>query len=249
MGVSLRGRRVVNNVSLRSRAGELTAIIGPNGAGKTSLVRALAGLQQIDTGKVTFDGVDLIAIPRRKLARRLAFVPQNTLLPFAFTVREVVATGRNPHLGRFQREGATDRDKIEEALELTDTVSLVNRPITELSGGERQRVMIARSLATDAAAILLDEPTASLDPAHAIGVLEICQSLSAAGRIVILTTQDVAIVMRYADRVVLMKSGSIAGAGSCDDVLTDSALQRVFGVRAVHAHAASGEQTVLFQRR
>jgi iron complex transport system ATP-binding protein len=249
VGVSLRGRRVVNNVSLRCRAGELTAIIGPNGAGKTSLVRTLAGLQPLDTGKVTFDSVDLRSIPHRKLARRLAFVPQNTLFPFAFTVREVVATGRNPHLGRFQREGAADRDKIEEALELTDTVNLINRPITELSGGERQRVLIARSLATDAAAVLLDEPTASLDPAHAIDVLELCRSLSAAGRVVILTTQDVAIVVRHADRVVLMKSGSIAAAGSCDDVLTDAALQLVFGVRAVRAYAESGEQTVLFQRR
>jgi iron complex transport system ATP-binding protein len=240
---------VVNNVSLRCRAGELTAIIGPNGAGKTSLVRALAGLQPLDAGKVTFDGEDLVSIPRRKLARRLAFVPQNSLFPFAFTVREVVAAGRNPHLGRFQHEGVTDRDKIQEALNLTDTIRLINRPITELSGGERQRVMIARSLAPDAAAILLDEPTANLDPAHAIDVLELCRSLSAAGRIVILTTQDVAIVMRYADRVVLMKSGSIACAGSCDDVLTDSALQLVFGVRALRAYTASGEQTVLFQRR
>lgn len=210
--VSLRGRRVVNNVSLRCRAGELTAIIGPNGAGKTSLVRALAGLQPLDTAKATFDGDDLVSIPRRKLARRLAFVPQSTLFPFAFTVREIVATGHNLYLGRFEREGA-DRDKIDEALELTDTTNLINRPITELSGGERQRVLIARSPATDAAAVWLDEPTASLDAAPAIDVLEFCRSLSAAGRVVILTTQDVAIVMRHADWVVLMKSGSIACCG------------------------------------
>lgn len=248
VGVSLRGRRVVNDVSLQCSAGELTVIIGPNGAGKTTLVRVLAGLQRPDTGKVTFDGVDLRSIPRRRLARRLSFVPQDTHFPFAFTVREVVATGRNPHLGRFQREGAEDREGIQQALELTDTEDLTNRPVTELSGGERQRVMIARSLATKAAAVLLDEPTANLDPAHAIDVLELCRLLSAAGRVVILTTQDLAMAIRYADRVILMKAGSVVGAGSCDKVLTETVLRSVFGVRVALAQTADGEQTVLFQR-
>ena len=213
------------------------------------MVRTLAGLQQTYRGTVTLDGIDLRSIPRRTLARSLAFVPQSTLFPFAFTVREVVATGSNPHLGRFQRERNKDREKIQVAMELTDTEHFANRPITELSGGERQRVMIARSLATDAATILLDEPTANLDPAHAIDVLDLCQSLSAAGRFVILTTQDLAMAIRYADRAVLMKSGSVAGVGSCDDVLTESALQSVFGIRAVRAYTADGDQTLLFQRR
>ena len=110
--ICLRGRRLVNDVSLQCIAGQLTAIVGPNGAGKTTLVRTLAGLQQTYRGTVTHDGIDLRSIPRRTLARSLAFVPQSTLFPFAFTVREVVATGRNPHLGRFQRERNQDREKI-----------------------------------------------------------------------------------------------------------------------------------------
>ena len=229
-------------------AGQLIAIVVPNGAGKTTLVRTLAGLQQTYRGTVTHDGIDLRSIPRRTLARSLAFVLQSTLFPFAFTVREVVATGRNPHLGRFQRQRNQDREKIQAAMELTDTEHFANRPITELSSGERQRVMIARSLATDAATILLDEPTANLDPEHAIDVLDLCQSLSAAGRLVILTTQDLAMAMaiRYADRAVLMKSGSVAGVGSCDDVLTESALQSVFGIRAVRAYTADGDQRYVF---
>lgn len=249
VGVSLRGRWVVDNVSLHCCAGELTAIIGPNGAGKTSLVRVLAGLQQTNTGIVTVDGVDLRSIPRRRLARCLSFVPQSSHFPFAYTVREVIATGRNPHLGRFQGERSDDRQAIQEALGVTDTAKLINRPVTELSGGERQRVMIARSLATKAAAILLDEPTANLDPAHAIDVFELCESLSSAGHTVVLTTQDIAMAIRYADRVVLMKSGNVVGVGSCDDVLTESALRSVFEVRVARAHTADGEQTVLFQRK
>ena len=110
-------------------------------------------------------------------------------------------------------------------------------------------MMTARCLATKAAVVLLDEPTASLDPAHAVDVLELCRSLSAASHVVILTTQDLAMAFRYADRVVLMKSGGVVGAGSCDDVLTESALRSVFEVRVSRAHTADGEQTVLFQRR
>jgi iron complex transport system ATP-binding protein len=249
IGVSLRGRWVITNVSLRCQPGELTAIIGPNGAGKTTLLRALAGLQQIHTGRITLDDVDIRSIPRRMLARRLSFVPQNSLFPFAFSVREVVAAGRNPYLGRFQREGIEDREKIEQALHLTDTAKLIHRPITELSGGERQRVMIARSLATDAPVILMDEPTANLDPAHALDVLELCRTLAVAGRAVILTTQDLAMAMRYSERVVLMKSGRITNSGKREEVLTESAIESVFNVRAVRAYTAQGEPTMLFHRR
>jgi iron complex transport system ATP-binding protein len=183
------------------------------------------------------------------LARRLSFVPQNSLFPFAFSVREVVAAGRNPYLGRFQREGIEDREKIEQALHLTDTAKLIHRPITELSGGERQRVMIARSLATDAPVILMDEPTANLDPAHALDVLELCRTLAVAGRAVILTTQDLAMAMRYSERVVLMKSGRITNSGKREEVLTESAIESVFNVRAVRAYTAQGEPTMLFHRR
>jgi iron complex transport system ATP-binding protein len=120
LGVALQDRWVVWDVSLGFKPGELTAIIGPNGAGKSSLLRALAGLQHPSGGKVTLGGTDLRLIPRRELARRLSYVPQSNHFPFAFSVREVVATGRNPHIGRFQREQAEDREGIDEALALTD---------------------------------------------------------------------------------------------------------------------------------
>src|SRR5262249_14369430 len=135
--VEVQGRQIVNGVSLSFAGGELTAIIGPNGAGKSTLLRVLAGLLRLKKGRVALNGVDLDSMQRRRLARELAFVPQDNYLPFAFTVREIVATGRNPHLGRFQREQEADRIAIAEALRLTDTADLANRFVTELSGGER----------------------------------------------------------------------------------------------------------------
>jgi iron complex transport system ATP-binding protein len=184
VGVEIGGSWIVEDVSLRVSAGQLTVVIGPNGAGKSSLLRVLAGLQRLTEGHVTLDGIDLRDIPRRTLASQLSFVPQSSQFPFAFTVREVVATGRNPHMGRFQRERAQDRESIERAFTLTDIAHLANRAVTELSGGERQRVMIARSLATEAGIILLDEPTGNLDPAHALDILRLCRSMAAAGTLV-----------------------------------------------------------------
>jgi iron complex transport system ATP-binding protein len=249
VNVSLRGRRVVRDVSVGFDAGQVTAVIGPNGAGKTTLLRALAGLQQLNSGAVILAAKDLRDLPRRALARRLSIVPQNTAFPFAFSVREVVAMGRNPHLGRFQRERESDHAAIGDALALTDTAQLAGRAITELSGGERQRVMIARSLATEAEVILLDEPTANLDPAHAIDVFDLCRRLSVSGKVVILTTQDLPMAARYTDKIVLMESGTVVTSGNRDEVLTESAVSEVFGVSATRAFTADGEETLLLRRR
>jgi iron complex transport system ATP-binding protein len=245
--VELRGRRILHDVSLRFEAGALTAVVGPNGAGKSTFLRAIAGLQRLSAGKIMLNGRDLWSIERRNLARQLSFVPQSTHFPFEFTVREVVATGRNPHRGRFKREQDADRASIEEALALTDTASLANRMVTELSGGERQRVLIARSLATRAGVILLDEPTANLDPSHALDVLELCRSLADAGTVVILTTQDLSMVVRYADRVALMKTGNLVTAGS-REVLTEDVLRSVFGVRTAWALTPEGDSALVFHR-
>jgi iron complex transport system ATP-binding protein len=248
VGVELGGSSVLEDVSLRFSGGQVTVVIGPNGAGKSTLLRALAGLQRLSAGTVTLDGIDLRDIARRTLASQLSFVPQSSQFPFAFTVREVVATGRNPHTGRFQRERAQDRESIERAFALTDIAHLENRAVTELSGGERQRVMIARSLATEADIILLDEPTANLDPAHALDILQMCRSMAAAGTLVILTTQDLSMAIRYADRIALMKLGEAVATGTCDEVLTDSALDSVFGVRGSWVTAEDGEQALVLHR-
>jgi iron complex transport system ATP-binding protein len=218
--------QVMENVSVYFTAGELTAVIDPKGAGMSSLLWALAGLQRLTAGRVTLDGID-VRHPAEEVGTALSFVPQSGLFRFAFSLREVAADGRNPYLGRFQREQQADRLSIEEALTLTDTVFLASRPITELSGGERQLVLIARSLATNAEAILLDELTANLDPAHAVDVLKLCRCLSMEGKLVILTTQDLSVAARYVNRGMLLKPGVVLGAGSVDSVLPNWRFNRI----------------------
>jgi iron complex transport system ATP-binding protein len=191
------------------RAGEVTAFIGPNGAGKTTLLRLLAP----DAGAVTLDGHHVRVLGRRALAQRLAFVPQDTYLPFVFTVREMVEMGCHPHLRRFERLRQRDHDIVDAAMRDADVLHLAQRAVTTLSGGERQRVSIVRSLATQADVLLLDEPTANLDIAHALDVLDLCQHLAAAGKTIGLAIHDINAAVRYAAHIVLMRHGRIVYRG------------------------------------
>jgi iron complex transport system ATP-binding protein len=247
-GVEVDGRWLVRNASLVLRPGHLTALVGPNGSGKTTLLRLLSGLWRPSEGRALLDDEDLNAIKRRELARRVAFTPQDTHLAFAFTVRDVVTMGRHPHLGRFEREGEVDRRAVEEALVRADVVHLADRFVTELSGGERQRVIIARSLATQADAIILDEPTANLDIAHALDVLDLCRKLADDGKTIALAIHDLNLAARYASTVALVYAGAIAAVGAPHEVLSDAGIRNVFGVRAERAHAPGGEIVFFFQR-
>src|SRR5205085_1592268 len=136
---------------------------------------------------------------RREVARKVAFVPQDTRIDFAFSVAEIVGMGRHPHRGRFSPETAEDRRIIDAALDRCDVAHLRAREADALSGGERQRVLIARSLAAEPEVILLDEPTASLDIEHAIGILELCRELARDGHAVAVAIHDLNAVTRYAD--------------------------------------------------
>ena len=247
-GIEVDGRWLVRGATLEVRAGSLTALVGPNGSGKTTLLRLLAGLWPPSEGQATLDGRDLQFISRRHLAQRIAFVPQDTHLSFEFTVREVVAMGRHPHLGRFERERKIDRDCVEAAMRRADLTHLADRLVTELSGGERQRVILARCLATGAGVMLLDEPTSSLDIAHTLDVLDLCRSLTDEGQTVAMALHDLNAAMRYAHQVTLIHDGLLVGSGSPTEVITATTVKTVFGVRAERALTGNGESLWLFTR-
>jgi iron complex transport system ATP-binding protein len=247
-GVEVDGRWLVRHASLQLLPGRLTVLVGPNGSGKTTLLRLLSGLWRPVEGRALLDGQDLHSIKRKELARRISFTPQDTHLGFAFTVRDLVSMGRHPHLGRFEREGAADRRAVEEALVRADVAHLAARFVTELSGGERQRVLLARSLATQSNAILLDEPTANLDIAHALDVLNLCRKLADEGKTIALAIHDLNSAARYATEVALISAGRISAVGAPEEVLSDAGMRDVFGVRAERAQAPNGEVVFFFQR-
>ena len=137
---------VLGGADLEIRRGEFVGLVGPNGAGKSTLLKSIIGILVADGGEIKLDGEDLKRLTRNQIARRAAFVPQDTGIGSGFTAYEVVAMGRFPYLGRFKPEGPEDLEAIESAFKATETSAFRDRPINELSGGERQRVIIARAL-------------------------------------------------------------------------------------------------------
>jgi len=241
----------VHGVSLSVIEGGLVGIIGPNGSGKTTLLRLLAGLLRPSSGRVTLVGRGLHSFSRRELARRIAVVPQETRLAFDFTVQEIVLMGRFPHLGPFEMEGRDDVAIAREALRSTGTLDLADRPFATLSGGEKQRVIIAGALAQAASVMLLDEPTAALDPGYQLEIAALLRRLNAERRVtMVVATHDLNLAAALCTDLVLMRAGRVLGAGPTRDVLTRENIRRLYDVEAdVGFNDHAGHVTVVPIRR
>ena len=240
------GRRILDEVTVTLTPGVLTAIIGPNGSGKSTLLRVLAGVWPLTGGEATLNEEPLVQMPRRAVAQRLSFLPQDTRCDFAFTVEEIVAMGRNPHRGQFAAENAADREAVHDAMTTCDLLHLRGRIITRLSGGERQRVALARCLAAQPDVLLLDEPTAHLDLEHALSLLKLCRTLAARGTTVVVATHDIGNVARFADEIVLLHSGRVVASGSPASVLTPARLRSVFSVDTHVVTTPDGDSALIF---
>jgi ABC-type cobalamin/Fe3+-siderophores transport system ATPase subunit len=245
-GVSFayRDAPVFRDVSFAVGAGELVALCGPNGAGKSTLLRLLLGLHAPSVGRVKLAGTPVAGLSRRQIARHAALLPQDAPADVPLSVREAVALGRLPHLGRLQPETAADVAAVERALAATDTAVLAERPITELSGGERHRVHLARALAQEAPLLLLDEPIAGLDIAHQLAAMDLLRATVAAGRAVVVALHDLTLAARRCDRVLLLAGGALAADARPAEVFTRETLARVFGVRADVRLDASGRPLI-----
>ncbi len=247
--LSLGGTQLLGGVDLDVRPGEVTAVLGPNGAGKTSLLRLLSGELPPDSGEVTLDDEGLHDLAHAARARRLAVLPQHSVLNFPFTAEEVAALGRTPHATGV----AADRRIVASALAAVDLEHLASREYTRLSGGEKQRVQLARVLAQiwgeapgDTRYLLLDEPTASFDLAHQRMTLEIVRRLAGEGVGVLIVLHDLNLAARCADQLVLLHGGAVAFSGPPVDVLTVESIRAVFDVDAtIGRHPASGGPLVI----
>jgi iron complex transport system ATP-binding protein len=240
------GRRILDGATASLGAGSVTAVLGPNGSGKSTLLRVLAGLWRPDRGVVTLERQPLAQVSRAAIAKRVAFLPQDTHCDFAFTVEEIVGMGRHPHIGPFATARPSDRRAIETALATCDLGHLRARTIDRLSGGERQRVAVARCLAAEPDALLLDEPTAHLDLEHALAVVALCRALAARGTAVAFATHDLGAAARFATTVVLLFGGRVVATGSPAAVLTPARLRHVFAVDTQVVITADGRPAFVF---
>jgi iron complex transport system ATP-binding protein len=246
--VTLRDRRVLEDVSVRFTRGRVTALLGPNGAGKSTLLGCLAGLRKPNAGRVRLDGTDVTAIDPMARARRIGLLPQNGEVHWDVDVAALVALGRFPHRGRWGESDA-DRRAVQNAMSATDITQFANRSVMRLSGGERSRVLIARVLAGEPDWLLADEPLASLDPAHQLDVLGQLREVAARGAGVIVVLHDLVHATRVADDVVLLREGRVIAQGLRDDVLGAEHLRATFGIDVFIGHAEDGERFVVPLRR
>jgi len=224
------GRKVLDDLSFQVAAGSFSIIIGPNGSGKTTLLKLLVGLLPVQKGRIDFMSRPVREHTSRHLARQMAYVAQNTGVEFPFDVTQVVLMGRAPHLGVLGLEGVRDLDLARMAMEMTAVSHLAHRRLDQLSGGEQQRVFIARAICQQPSVLLLDEPTAALDLAHQVRIMDLMESLKTQHQVtVVMVSHDLNLAAMYADRVFLMDRGRLARMGSPHEVMDFNLLEQVYG--------------------
>jgi iron complex transport system ATP-binding protein len=231
--------RVVRSVSFSVERGESVSLLGANGSGKTTLLKLLLGLLQPQGGQVRWGQKPVAQIPARDFARQVAYVPQTHKATFAYTVLDVVLTGRMPYHTFFSHYGGADREVALAKLEKLGIISLWNRPYTQVSGGERQLVLIARALAQGADTFIMDEPATALDYGHQIRLLEQIMQLSREGYTFIKSTHFPDHALWGTDRVLMLQNGEVVADGRADEAINPEAFRKLFGV-AVRVEIVNG---------
>ncbi|WP_027683959.1 ABC transporter ATP-binding protein [Rhizobium leguminosarum] len=235
---------IVNGVSLTVERGKVFGLLGPNGSGKSSLLRLICRLRKVRSGVIQLGDDDISSLSRAALARRVAFVEQQTTTDTQLTVRDVVRLGRTPHRGLLSSWGAGDDAAVDEALLRTGMRERAGQLWQTLSGGERQRVHIARSLAQAPSELLLDEPTNHLDIQHQLDILSLISKL---GITCIVALHDLNLAAMFCDRLAVLQKGEIVASGAPEEVLTEDMIGRVFGVRAhVQKSAVHGRHHIQY---
>ncbi len=231
VGLAYGRRRALAGVSAAIGAGERVAIVGPNGAGKSSLLRCIAGVARARSGMVELGGVPLEELGREQVARRVAVVPQQVMLPFAIRVEEVVSLGRIPHEDPLRGPCQADRQAVAAAIRRVGLEAFVGRDARDLSLGERQLVLLAMAVAQEGRLLLLDEPTVHLDLRHQVQVMELLRELNERdGLTVLAVLHDLNLAAHYFPRCLLLDGGRLVADGPPRQVLAPERVRAVFGV-------------------
>lgn len=242
VSLSVPGRMLLQPLTMTIQTRRAIGLIGHNGSGKSTLLKILARQLLASEGTVQFDGTPLSDWRDRPFARKLAYLPQQPPTTNGMLVKDLVALGRYPWHGALGRIRKTDRDKVDEAMALTNVDAMADRLVDTLSGGERQRVWIAMLVAQDTECLLLDEPISALDVAHQIEVLSLIQQLShTKGLGVLIVLHDVNMAARFCNEIIALHSGRVVARGAPSDIMTPPALKAIYGVdMAILNHPQTG---------
>lgn len=223
---------ILKNIDFTVQKGDFFIIIGPNGSGKTTLIKIIAGIFKQQKGEIIVFDKKLKKYSRKKLAQKIALVPQMVTADFPFTAMELVLMGRSPYLGLLGLDKQEDHEIAKQALAFTGVEELIDRRIEHLSGGERQRIFIAKAICQETEIILLDEPTAALDIAHQIRIMDLMEQLQHEKNVtIIMISHDLNLAAMYGNRLLLLNNGKIAGLGSPADVITFKNLEEAYGCK------------------
>lgn len=250
LGFAYGARPVLEEIDLDLRPGRHYIIAGPNGAGKSTLLDLLANLKRPAAGSLSVMGRPIGDYGPGSLARTLALAPQEFRLDFSFTVREVVAMGRRPFLGRWGVMGENDHRVVDEALAGLHLEPLAGRTVTALSGGERRRCVVARALAQTTPIVLLDEPAAGLDVGQAMSLMSVARGLAESGKLVVTVGHDLNLAAMFGHEIIFLQDGRLVAGGPVEDVFTGENLSRIYGTPArVRRDDFSGALAVSFRER
>ncbi|NQZ65044.1 MULTISPECIES: ABC transporter ATP-binding protein [Cyanophyceae] len=222
---------IVKQVNLNLQTGEWLSLLGANGSGKSTFLKLLCRILKPFQGKVLLDGKAIHSLPPPVVARKIAILPQQQIVPAGITVEQLVSLGRTPHQPWYQWDlSAEDKEQVAIAIQETQLESFRHRPVEQLSGGERQRAFLALALAQNPQVLLLDEPTTYLDINYQLQLLELLKNLNKQGLTIITVLHEINLAVRYSHRLALLKSGQLYIIGDVPTVLTPENLAQVFGV-------------------
>ncbi|WP_372638457.1 ABC transporter ATP-binding protein [Fodinibius sp.] len=246
IGFPTRGRRrtsttVARHIDVSLHRGAVVCLLGPNGSGKSTLIRTLAGLHAPLSGTIHLSGEEISGLSVREVSRKVSTVLTDRLTIGNLSVYELVAFGRSPYTGWFGSLDQQDEEKIAWAIESTGIEPFVDRDVLHLSDGERQKVMIARALAQDTSAILLDEPTAHLDLPNRVAIMRLLRRLSHNTRkAVLLSTHELDLALKAADSLWLIDRQGRVVTGTPEDLVLDGTFEAVFAQDSFDFDRATG---------
>jgi iron complex transport system ATP-binding protein len=229
---------VVRGIDLALSRGEIVGLIGVNGSGKSTLLRVCGGLLAPRVGEVSLSGLALSSLPRKTIARRLALVPQQAPIELPFSAADVVLMGRYPHSPGLPTN--EDLAAAAQAMERCDVLHLGSQRFDSISGGERRRVLLAQALCQRVDVLLLDEPSASLDPAHDLTMFRELRKERERGAGILLATHDLDRAASYCDRLLVLANGEVIALGAALDVVSNQAIHQALGVRLHLGHLPDG---------
>ena len=222
-------REVLRDISFSVEYGEFLSVLGPNGVGKSTLFRCMLGLLTPSSGAAVVDGLRVADLSARKLAEKIAYIPQSHNPVFNFSVYDMVLMGTTAQTGSFASPGKRQRSLANKALQRLGIAHLADRGYSSLSGGERQLVLIARAIAQEAKVLVMDEPSSALDFGNRMRVMRTVQGLTQDGYAVIQSTHDPEQAYLYSDKILALHGGRVAAFGTPQETITSGLISALYG--------------------